>query len=792
MDILSQRRGKRAAILGLVFQVVVSAAMLVIWLRTDSRSAMAAFWLLLGGVALWPMSAVLFYCRQLQRQESTELDDISASGSTTATIFDAEAKTLRPAANRLAWIGRWIVPIFTLLFAAYGMTMGIMVLRYVIHNPQSLLGHAAPDARTESLVFSVIGAFLGFMLSRYCTGMGSRETYRPLRAPGSYLLVNVLAAIAVTAGIGAAYSANTTVDLVAAYILPMLQIVLAAELALNLVLDLYRPRVPGQEQRLAFDSRLFNLIAEPGRVGHSIADTLNYQFGFEVSKTWFYQVLSRAMLPLLAVGVVILLGMTSIVIIPQGERGVISHWGKIDRQVEAGQYLTWPWPIDRIQRFNVQELHEVYLGAGKERTPNIINGREIIFWSEDHGQREEKDFLVAVQPQSNAKLDKTVPVGVNVIKLVVLVQYRIRDVVKYGFKYDDPPKQLEMMANQEMIRCLASATLTDRIDLSDRPQAIMSFGRQAAAEELKRRIQKAVEDKLGVEIVHVGIQAIHPSQEGVGDAPQGGKAESVASAYEKAMAAQQGIEEQRHNAQGQANVILTRVAGNPGLALKMALAIRKQRELESLSMAGERELDERVESMLVWVKNELKTLQDEINVDQLMGRVSANLAAATRPAGTEKVSMESLGNEIRERLEMRDLYLQYISELEGIKARKTGELSAVLARTNEDVENLFKSASGQPAVLETEAQAQRWSTEMVGRANSENFQRELAAFKNAPNVYMLDRYLDVYDQAMPGLTKYILGVPRDKIDLRVDLRTEAQPLEGTGEKIPTGGNNQGN
>ena len=47
---------------------------------------------------------------------------------------------------------------------------------------------------------------------------------------------------------------------------------------------------------------------------------------------------------------------------------------------------------------------------------------------------------------------------------------------------------------------------------------------------------------------------------------------------------------------------------------------------------------------------------------------------------------------------------------------------------------------------------------------------------------MLDRYLDVYDQVMPGLPKYLFGINPDKIDLRVDLRTEAQPMEGAMEK----------
>ena len=776
MDIVSQRRGKKAAILGLVFQVVLSTVMLVVWLQTDSLSAMAAFWLLLGGAALWLMAAVLFYCRQLQQQEVMELEEIATAPSSGA-IFDAQERALRPAANRLTWILRWIVPIFTLLFATYNIALSSIGLRYFAQIPGSMLAHAPTDAITASVVFCIIGAFLGFMLSRYSTGMGSQETYRPLRAAGSYLLTNVLVVLGVTASLAFAYYGRTSVDLVVAFIVPAVQLVLAVELAMNLLLDIYRPRVPGQEQRMAFDSRLFNLVADPGRVGHSIAETLNYQFGFEVSKTWFYQLLSRAMLPLLAAGVLILLGLTSIVIVPQGEKAVIFHYGKITRQVEAGQYLKWPWPIDQVDRFNVQAVHDVYLGAGEERNPTIINGHEIALWSEEHGQREEKDFLVAVHPESMIRDNPNAPnvPAVNIIKLVVLVQYRIKDVVRYGFIYDDPNKQLELMAYREMVRYLASATLMDRIDSSDRPQAIMTFGRQAAADELKRRIQKVVEDDLGVEIVNVGIQGIHPPQE-AGDKGEKGKPESVAKAYEVVMEAERKMDEMRYGAQGRANEILTRAAGNPGQAMRLALAIRKQRELESLSRAKkEQKLGGRIDETIAWAREEVRHLREEISHDQLMGKVPP-------PSGSQPTSAAAIEDEFQERLELRDQYLQYIAQLEDIKAGRPGKLTEALALANAAVEDLFKSSSGQPAALEADAQAQRWTTELGGRAKAENFQRELAAYRSAPNIYMLDRYLDVYDQVMPGLPKYVFGVDRNKLDLRVDLRTEAQPMEGAMER----------
>jgi hypothetical protein len=152
------------------------------------------------------------------------------------------------------------------------------------------------------------------------------------------------------------------------------------------------------------------------------------------------------------------------------------------------------------------------------------------------------------------------------------------------------------------------------------------------------------------------------------------------------------------------------------------------------------------------------------------------------PSGPQATTAPALEDEFRERLELRDQYLRYIAELEDVKAGKPGKLAEALVAANTAVEDLFKSSSGQPAALESDAQAQRWATELGGRAKAENFQRELAAYRSAPNIYMLDRCMDVYDQVMPGLPKYIFGVDRNKLDLRMDLRIEAQPMQGAMEK----------
>ncbi|MDY6913614.1 MAG: SPFH domain-containing protein, partial [Planctomycetota bacterium] len=508
------------AVAGLVLQVIFAAVMLAVWLATGSLAAMSCTWLLAAGLAVWLMVLVLFYCRQLERREAEELEDIAAHAGGGGTIFtgDQEADH-RPAARRLAWMERWVVPIFTILWACMHAAAGAVAMRYLLNTQAAELTQAAP-----AVLFLLLIGFLAFLFSRYAIGMSSERQWRLLRAAGSYLLVNVLAIAGVVAALLSASQGYGYVDAIAAYVIPIVQLVLAAELLLNFVLDLYRPRLPGQEHRPSFDSRLLNLIAEPSKVGHSVAETLNYQFGFEVSKTWFYQLIGRAFGPLLIFGVVVLFAMSSLVVVREGEQYIVLHWGRADpaeRTLRPGLHLKWPWPIDTAMRFQTGKVHEILLGAGparsaEERRAAFVKGRELYLWTEEHGRRKELNFLVAnpVPAREAREADKRPPV--SIIRLVVPVQYRVHNVYDYYRRMQDAERMLEQIASREMVRYCASATLNAPAGekAADRPEAIMTYGRRRAAAELKRRIQEEADNlSLGVEITYVGMLAVHPPPE---------------------------------------------------------------------------------------------------------------------------------------------------------------------------------------------------------------------------------------------------------------------------------------
>ena len=763
---IHQRRGKNLALWGLGLQTVALVAALSIWAWAGSVSALAGGMFFWPGLGSWLLVAVLFYCRQLERREALEAEELAGLDTRTGTIFDGETEA-RPAAARARLFFRWIVPAFTLLWAALHALMAMLMLGLLARKVA--LGMVSPGRAALPLL--VVG-FLGFLFSRYVTGMSRDAHWRLLRATGSYLLMCVLMLGAVILSLLMAAQGYNSVDLVVAYVIAGIQLILAAELLINFILELYRPRVPGREARPSFDSRLLGLIAEPERVGHSIAETLNYQFGFEVSRTWFYRLVSRALVPLLVFGVLVLLGISAVVIVPEGQQAVRLRQGRLDESggvLGPGLHFKWPWPIDSVEHYETSRIHEILLGAGEERDEKLraaefVRGREISLWDQEHGHHEELDFLIAVPPKEGGPGGKedaeseTAP-PVNIIKLGVLVQYRIDDLKKFALRYEDPHKLMQVIAYREMTRYCSSATLDSPVPGDKKgkyPEAIMTYGRQAAADVLKERIRKATgpgagRGDLAVSITYVGLLTVHPPA-------------TAAEAYAKVIEAERLMEAKRYEAEAEANKVLIEVAGDAGTALRLALAIRTRQELKNLQQlrSDRGEFRRTLDEYFRVARDNVKTLSDELGQERQLG---------ARPAG-----------DIADKETLLQAHQQRLHGLQAIEASfKTDgkvDLAKRIGAADDRVRGLFGKVTGRSAALEAGAQASRWEKALSERARAGAFQRELLAYQASPTIYRVDRWLDVWDEVLPGIRKYVLGVDRDRVEVWLNWEQGTETIEG--------------
>jgi len=799
----AQKRGRNIALAGAALQVVLTLALLAIGLRTDANAPVACSWFLAGGVLVWLMAALLFYCRQLEEQESTELAELAARGEQGGIFDRARDLSLRPARARRVFVDRWVVPAFTLLLAGYHVTIGALVLTAL----RSLLGQETVPPMAEDtgagLLFAIVAGFAAFLFSRYGTGMSSRAEWRPLRAPAAQLLVGALIVGGVVAGFVADWWGYRLGDVAVAFAVVIIQFVLAAELVVSFVLDLYRPRVPGEERRLSFDSRIFNLLAEPAKIGHSIAETLNYQFGFEVSSTWFYRLLSKSLLPLVIFGAAVLVLASSVVIVYEGQRCVVLHWGRRDagRLLAPGIHLKWPWPVDTARHFDVAKVHELRVGVGEQRTPTVIKGRELELWTDPHGRYRELDFLLAIPPERAGRRvgraatqaadlghETEAPPPVNIIKLVASVFYQIGDPYKFGYEFVDGAKLLESAAYREMVRYCASATLHTKVGegQTDRPEAIMTSGWGKASAALEKRIRQAVGPSgldLGVTIRSVKLITVHPPPE-------------AADAFEAVLAAERAQDQARYQAEGRANRILSAVAGDPDSALELAQAVMRVEQLGNL-VSVQNDPGDFVRYLRGYVLNacaSLKILMREIRREALLGKLGRAAPATTRPArkpvdypAAVRAHLPRVAPDVRSVLDelLRDGFLsglggpggtakqrlaerhvQHLLQLLEIRAkRKKFDFDGALAAARAHADVLFARAVGEPAQKVAEANSYRLRYEMAERARAEAFRKELLAYRANPKLYAFDRWLDVWDEVLPGMIKYVLGVDRDAVEI---------------------------
>ncbi len=798
----NQKRGKNVAIVALILQTLLVGSCLAMWRWTQAESLLSAALMAAGGILVWAIVALLFYARELVETEQLELAQVESEGAASSLFDEADRLASRPARAKLEKMEKWFLPIFTILLAGYYIGIGwwlLSILGPVRHEAAAPI----PTNPHSGLLLIVLG-FGGFLWSRYALGMSTQEEWRPLRSAASLLFVHVLFLLLIVVemaliywGRGSFSEGHLSLDILVAKIFPLVMFVFAVEILVNLVLDMYRPRVPGQESRISFDSRLFNFLAQPEQVGHSLAEALNYQFGFEVSRTWFYQLLHRYFLPLLIFPVVVLLLMSCFVYVHDDQKAVVLRLGQLDTDNEPlgpGLHLKLPWPIDKARYFDTGDIKQIILGVNKnereEYARNIYtrggSAKRVLLWKEEH--EGEKSIMLA-QPirEDQARAAAGAALG----KIVAEISYRITDVYTYGFRYQNPDQVLENLIAAELTELLASATLMEEFQQrqqmdSDHPRSIMTEGRGPAAKALRDRIEDALSEVggLGIEITHVGLPSVHPPS-------------AAAPAYEDVVDARLNMLVKIYEAEGEAARMLAEVAGDPLVGRLLAQEIdtlQKVAELNRYLSSTPPDLAEFEKAIDVYIHQASQVLEmyrRQIEREKLLGRLKpSRIDEVKEKVAAGKASLEDLARaEVNDALVMWLVYQRQQELLEGIRRNQQENqlpgLDELLARTERRIYELFEEASGEPAELIATARAERRKLELTERTRAESFKRRLTAWRASPYMYELDRRLEIIERMVPQLdleNKIVIGIDPEKVQVWSDRRQQGEALS----EIPWG------
>ena len=108
------------------------------------------------------------------------------------------------------------------------------------------------------------------------------------------------------------------------------------------------------------------------------------------------------------------------------ERGVVTRFGRYSQTMGPGVGITLPWPIDRVQKLNVEEIRNIDLGSAAEET------------------------LVLTGDQ-------------NIIDIAYQVRWNIRDPEQFLYELAQPEDTIKQVAESSMRQVVSVISLNDAI-----------------------------------------------------------------------------------------------------------------------------------------------------------------------------------------------------------------------------------------------------------------------------------------------------------------------------------------
>ncbi len=712
IDHLAYQRATNIAGFGFLLQLVAATVLLIFGYRGDEATARFASFYLYTGLIVWLGLIIVFNQHKLERLEALEEGELTATTSG-ESIFDRSGDEIRVAARRLRMMYKWVMPLASLLFVCV-----LFLLSWIMFD--ALAGMAGSDGWLQLLMTEnkgwLIAVTLGFsvvcfIISRYLAGMAEQKVWQNLRAGAAVMVGNAVVLLAIAVGTIVRYFEIDDVMFFVAWAIPVFMVIVGVEVVLNLLLNLYRPRISGEFPRAAFDSRSLSLLATPDSLVRSLNDAVNYQFGFDITSSWGYQLVLRSSAWLCILGLLVLLALSTLSVVGGREQGLRLRSGALvgtEGNVvhDPGFFWKLPWPIEQTRVYDVSSLRSLPL------TPMDKGRRDGFLWEDevrlDPGEVIEP-FIVGrsrLTVDSDARVTQDSESGEDaagdfsgnyaLVDMLVQLEYRIRPesggepgLLRYlHFGTDSIQRRQEFTDRERALRDLALSVVTREMSTRSLDD-VLSDDRADISGQMLVEVQRAFDkQQVGVEIVAINIPMIRPS----GDA---------ASRFQDLPLAMQQRDRSVANAERNRIALFTAIAGDPSV------------------------------------------------IDQIEESIDAVQDARAR---RDKLA-EELGED----------------------ATQVRAASRELAQQVAATERLLEDSGGQAASIIASAERDRWIEIMEKRAQAGRVQSQVAAYRAAPELYRQRAIMQTYVRRLSGLRKYIVGIPPERMNVNVELRDLAAP-----------------
>lgn len=555
-DHLTFRRATSISVIGLSLQLALAALFFLYAVFALDGLAWTAAMVVSTGVIVWLGLALAFHQQKLERLEAIEAEAFAAAGGGQASVFDAAGDDLRVQSRRLAWMHRILLPVLSVVYGAALLATGVVR----VMSGQKIVASETFRASQQTGWAIAVGlgaAVVGFVFARFVAGMAKQKVWANLRGGAAVSVGVAIFGLAIAVGHFLAFLGNENAVRYLHVVLPGFATVLGAEVFFNFVLNIYRPRRAGEIPRPAFDSRILGFLAAPDRLAKSVGEAISYQFGFDVTTSWFYRLLSRTLLLLVGFGLAMLWGLSSLAVVKPDSRGLIVRFGALQREVGSGLHVKWPWPIESLETHPALRVNEISVAT----PPPTAEGP--ILWTTTHVKAGDEVFFL-VQPTMSLRAGEGGG-DLALVSVEIPLHYTVSSLEK--FERLAPPGMrdplLKAVAARQAIEHLSSRSVEE----------ILGYGRLSIGQELHKRISAAF-DRLdaGVDVLFVGVAGVHPPQE-----------EDVAQAFERVVSTEQVSQASVERARAEAIRARTRVAGDVAMSSKIVAEID---ELDRLNTGG--------------------------------------------------------------------------------------------------------------------------------------------------------------------------------------------------------------
>ncbi|MCH6583921.1 MAG: FtsH protease activity modulator HflK [Proteobacteria bacterium] len=199
-------------------------------------------------------------------------------------------------------------------------------------------------------------------------------------------------------------------------------------------------------------------------------------------------------------------------IVKQAENGVVLQFGKFQEITTPGLNWHYPFPIERVNKVNVQNVFSMEVGYRTERT-----GR---------GRHVPHEALMLTEDE-------------NIVDIEFAVQYRISDAAAYWFNVEQPEVTIAQATESAIREIVGKSTL----------DYVITDGRVDVANRTQQLLQKILDRyDTGILITTAKMQKAQPP-------------EQVKAAFDDAVKAREDEQRFRNEAEAYANDILPRARG---------------------------------------------------------------------------------------------------------------------------------------------------------------------------------------------------------------------------------------